>query len=146
MATVTVRIFSSHPVALRQYTRALSSDPEIRLVGSDSGFQVAVFDGEQKTVEQAIALARLKAPNLKPILISEPCDDAECLRWMMNGMWGVIAYARFDRELPAAVRQVASGQLWFPPEVVMRWMQMDAELHVKAQGTPLTEREREVTE
>lgn len=45
-----------------------------------------------------------------------------------------------------AVRQVAAGQLWFPPQAVIRWMQADVALHVGAEAMRITGREREVTE
>jgi len=146
MGATTVRIFASHPVALRQYTHALETDRDVRVVSSESAFAVGVFDGDADSVERIIAIARVKSPGMKPVLIADTRDHNQCLRWILRGVWGMVPYARYEQELVAAVHHVAAGQLWVPPPVVKRWMQVDAELHARAQQTHLTEREREVME
>jgi len=146
MAVVLVRIFASHPVALRQYTSALATDSDIRLASGDSGFNVGVFDGDPVPLQRSLALARAKVPSMKPVLVSDPCDQDECLRRILNGFWGLVAYSRYEQDLPRAVRQVAAGQLWFPPQAVIQWMQTKMALQVGAHVPGLTWREREVTE
>ena len=134
---------------MRQYADALRADGQLQVVAGESGFDVGVFDRDSMslmTVEREVAMARVKAPRMKPVLVCDACDPEEYVRWILRGIWGAVLYSRYVQELPAAVRQVAAGQLWFPPRVIARWMQVDAELHLRAQRTQLTEREREVTE
>ena len=136
-------------MALRQYTDALRADGTLDVVAGESSFDVGVFDCDSMsptTLEREVAMAHLQAPRMKPLLVGDACDPDEYVRWILRGIWGAVAYSRYAQELPAAVRQVAAGQLWFPPRVIARWMQVDAQLHHRAQHTNLTEREREVTE
>lgn len=146
MPVVLVRIFASHPVALRQYTSALAAEGDVRLVSGDGGFNVGVFDGDPLHLERSLALARAKVPSMKPVLVADLCDQDECLRRILNGFWGLVAYSRYEQDLARAVRQVAAGQLWLPPQAVIRWMQTDVAMQGGAHAHGLTWREREVTE
>lgn len=146
MAAITIRMFASHPVAAAQYTRLLEAEKDFRLVSTETRFQVGIFDTEGASAETLLTLARLKFPTMRPLLLSFPCDDNECLRWLFRGAWGLVAYDRYEEELPRAVRHVAEGQLWFPAPVVRRWMHVDAARRTSAGRLPLTQREGEVME
>lgn len=146
MAAITIRVFASHPVAAAQYTRLLEAEKDFRLVATETRFQVGIFDTESASAETLLTLARLKFPAMRPLLLSFPCDDNECLRWLLRGAWGLVAYDRYEEELPRAVRHVAEGQLWFPAPVVRRWMHVDAARRTSSLRLPLTPREREVME
>ena len=81
---------------------------------------------------------------MRPLLLSYPCDEDECLRWMFRGARGMVSYDRYEKDLPRAVRTLAQGQLYFPSQVVNRWKQLDSRVRTSAQYVPLTHREIEV--
>ncbi len=124
----------------------LAADEDLRVVSDEVPFQVGVFDGESSSVEAVLTLARLKYSGLRPVLLAQQCDENECLRWLFRGVWGVVDYGAYESELPRAVRQVAGGQLWFPADVVVRWMRIDGARRSMALRLSLTKRERQVME
>ena len=89
-------------------------------------------------------MARLSCPSMRPLLVSYPCDEDSCLRWMLRGVRGVVSYDRYEKDLPRAVRTLAQEQLYFPSQVVNRWKQIDSRVRTSAQCVPLTRREIEV--
>ena len=144
MGAISIRVFSSHPVATADYARLLAHEKNFRLVADGEPPQIGVFDTELTSLDAVLTLMRLRAPTMRPLLLASPCDENEYLRWLFRGAWGVVAYERYEAELPRAVRQVAEGRLWFPAPVVMRWMRIDAERRASALHVPLTPRECEV--
>ena len=122
MGAISIRVFSSHPVAAADYARLLAHEKDFRLVADGELSQIGVFDSELASLDAVLTLTRLRAPTMRPLLLASPCDENECLRWLFRGVWGVVAYERYEENLPRAVRQVAEGQLWFPAPVVIRWM------------------------
>jgi DNA-binding NarL/FixJ family response regulator len=146
MGAVTVRVFSSHPIAAEQYTRVLTADKELRLASEEDPFQVGVFDGEAASIESVLTMIRLKFPSMRPLVLSLPCDENHCVRWLFRGVWGLVTYDRYEEELPRAVRHLAEGQLWFPPPVIVRWMRLDETRRASALHVSLTQRERDVME
>lgn len=146
MDPVSVRVFTSHPVAAAQYARLLASEKDIRLVADEERFQVGVFDSEMRSLEATLTLVRLKCPAMRPLLLSSHCDENECLRWLLRGIWGLVQYERYEEDLPRAVRQAAEGQLWFAGPVVIRWMKIEAARRARALRPPLSKREQEVME
>lgn len=143
MRPVSVHIFASHPVATAQYTRVLAGD-DIRLVAERDQFDIGVFDGGLPSLDAVLKIARLRQPSMRPLLLWAACDENHCLQWILRGIWGLVPYDRYEHELLRAVRQVADGQLWVPPSVVVRWMQIDAERQASDTDSSLTDREREV--
>ncbi len=81
---------------------------------------------------------------MRAILLTAPCDEHKCIRWLFRGVWGLVTYDQYESNLPRAVRQLAEGQLWFPAPVVARWMKMEERHRTAALAIPLTRREREV--
>ena len=146
MGAVTVRVFSSHPIAAGQYTRVLTAEKDLCLASEEDPFQVGVFDGEAASIESVLTMIRLKFPSMRPLVLSLPCDENQCVRWLFRGVWGLVTYDRYEEDLPRAVRQLAEGQLWFPAPVVARWMQIDETRRASALHVSLTQREREVME
>ena len=144
MGAISIRVFSSHPVAAADYARLLAHEKDFRLVADGELSQIGVFDSELASLDAVLTLTRLRAPTMRPLLLASPCDENECLRWLFRGVWGVVAYERYEENLPRAVRQVAEGQLWFPAPVVIRWMRFDAERRASAMQVSLTPREQEV--
>jgi DNA-binding NarL/FixJ family response regulator len=140
-----VRLFSSHPLASAKFRALLSVLAECTLVDEeDDWFDVGVFDAELPSLQATLTLARLKYPAVRPVLVSAPCGEDDQLRWLFRGLWGVVSYDRLDSELCLAVQRVAEGNLWFPPTVIARWMQVDAQRIDPA--FHLTAREKEVME
>ncbi len=146
MQGITVRVFASHPVAAAQYARLLAAESDLRLVSGDEPFDVGVFDASTDSLEALLTLTRQKLPSMRPVLLSHPCDEEQCLRWLWRGIWGWVAYETWEGDVARAVRQVAAGELWFPPAVVGRWMQMNTGRSRPEWGASLTAREREVLE
>jgi DNA-binding NarL/FixJ family response regulator len=146
MGAVTVRVFSSHPIAAGQYTRVLTAEKDLRLASEEDPFQVGVFDGEAVSAESVLSMKRLKFPSMRPLVLSLPCDENQCVRWLFRGVWGLVTFDRYEEDLPRAVRQLAEGQLWFPAAVVARWMRIDETRRASTLHVSLTQREREVME
>lgn len=144
MAATTVRLFASHPVAAVEYESVLAAEEDFQLVSNPDAFQVGVFDSGPTAVEAVLTLARLKFPAMRPVLMSFPCNENECLRWLFRGIWGLVAYDRFEKELPRAVRRVAEGKYWFPAPVVKRWNRIGSARRDSALPEPLTGRENQV--
>ena len=146
VSQITVRVFSSHPVAAEEYCRVLESEKDLRLVRREETFQVGVFDSESASIEAVLTMARLRFPKMRSLLVSFPCDDSECLRWLFRGVWGLVPFDRYERELPRAVRRLAEGQLWFPAAVVVRWMRISEARRGRSWRLNVTRRERQIME
>ena len=149
MDPISVRVFAAHPVARSQYQRVLAGESGIRCV--EDAFDVGVFDAAAPPGPEGLfALARTKCPAMRGLLVSEAMGDDAYARWLLRGLWGVVACERYERELAQAVRHVAGGQLWFPPAIVARWMRHQLSVPVPlspdGSGAGLTAREREVLE
>lgn len=143
MSPVKVRVFAAHPVAAAQYARVVTAQTDLHLT-SDDRFDVGVFDGALPGLEVVLRTACVTAPASRPILLVERCDEDCCMRWIPCGIWGLVAFDRYETELPEAVRVVASGHLWFPGRSLVRWMRVERKGLAPHGTPPLTEREREV--
>lgn len=144
MEPIRICLFASHPFAAAAFARLLARQHGFCLVPDGEPFQVGVFDGELPRLDAALTLARFKFPSMRALLLSSDCDEGECLRWLFRGIWGLVPYERYLEDLPAAVRQLARGQLWFSGDVLTHWMRIDSKQRASAFGVPLTPREREV--
>jgi DNA-binding NarL/FixJ family response regulator len=146
MAPFGIRVFSSHPFAKVLYANVLGAEKDLQVVSEGENFLVGVFDGQLTDVEAVLNLARLKCPSMRPLLVSNADNENECLRWIFRGVWGLVPYEACQEQLVRAVHHLAEGQLWFPPNVIERWMQMTSPLSAPWEKVPLTQREREVME
>lgn len=146
MDAITVRVLVPHPLLAAHYARVLAADKHVRLVGQRERFQVGVLDGELNCLEAGLTMLRLKFRSMKPLLVSLPCDEQQCLRWLFRGAWGLVTYERYERDLPRAVRRLAGGDFWFPAGVVNRWQRVDAARRTSTLQVPVTSREFEVME
>ena len=143
---VPVRIFASHPILKNHYRRLLAGEHNLLLVGEEEPFQVGVFDSALDCLEAGLTLLRLRFPSMRPLLLSAPLDEKDCLRWLFRGIWGVVPYERHEVELPGAIRALARGQLWFPSPVLNRWRTISSRIRPSQSPVPMTNREREVME
>ncbi len=141
MFPIVVQIFASHPVVAARYGQLLGVERDFRLAVREKCIDVGLFDGELPCLEATLTTARLACPSMRPLLLSYPCDEDECLRWMFRGVRGLVDYDHYERELTVAARRLAQGQLHFPAQVISRWNQLAT---ATAQGAPLTRREIEV--
>jgi DNA-binding NarL/FixJ family response regulator len=146
MSALVVRVFSSHPFARLLYADLLGNEQDLQVISDGDVFTVGVFDGLLADVEGTLNLMRLKNPSMRPLLVSSTRDQDECLRWIFRGVWGLVPYNECQEQLGRAVRHVAEGQLWFPPTVIERWMQMTSPTATPWGTLPLTHRERQVME
>ena len=145
MRGIPVRIYSSHPVACDEYSRVLAADPDLRLVSNGEPFELAVLDSQTESIYSVLNFIQRKFPSARSLLISGTSDEDECYGWLLRGVWGLVASERYKEQLPRAVRQVAEGQLWFPANVVKRWMQTNAGHYASSTSHfSLTPREVEV--
>jgi len=137
-------VFASHPIITAQYTRVLSAERDVRFAPKQKRVDVGVFDGQLPCLEATLTMARLGCPSMRSLLLSHPVAEDECLRWMFRGVRGMVSYERYEKELSKAVRMLAQGQLYFPPQVVNRWNRIDSRVRAATQCLPLTRRELEV--
>jgi DNA-binding NarL/FixJ family response regulator len=141
---IAFRVFAGHPIATAQYVRVLVSEPGIQPAADHEPVKVGIFDSALSQPEASLKLARSTFPALRALLLTPSCDATECLRWLSEGFGGVVAYSRYEDELPTAVRHVAEGRLWVPAPVVARWMRMAASKSPSTANAMLSEREQAV--
>ncbi|MCI0402894.1 MAG: response regulator transcription factor [Acidobacteria bacterium] len=146
MRSTTVRIFSSHPIAAEQYEKVLSGEKDLRVVRKEDPFQVGLFDSESASIEAVLTMARLRFPAMRPLLMAFPQDENDCLRWLFRGVWGMVPFDRYKRDLPRAVRRLAEGQLWFPAPVIVRWMRISEARRASSYRISLSKREKQIME
>jgi DNA-binding NarL/FixJ family response regulator len=144
MAVARVRVFASHPIASAEYRRVLCAWKSCCLVKEEGPFDVGVFDGELPALDAVLALAFMRTPAMRPLLVTTPCDGATCLRWLLRGVWGVVAYDRYEGELGRALETLASGQLWVPASVIMQYLRIEKTHCLLPSASTLTEREEEI--
>lgn len=144
MDRITVCVNAGHPVAAAQYRRLLSTRRDIRVVSGEKKALVGVFDGDPPAIEAALSSAREGSPQLRPLILALCGNDAECVRWMRTGAWGLVTYDRYEEEMPRAIHELAEGRLWFPAPVVLQWVHEQAALRRSTLHLALTPREHEV--
>jgi DNA-binding NarL/FixJ family response regulator len=141
---ITVFLNAGHPVAAAQYRRMLSKRREIRIVSREKRALIGIFDGDPPSIEIALSSALQRSPHLRPLVLARCGDDAECVRWMRTGAWGLITYDRYEEQMPRAIHELAEGRLWFPGPVVLRWVYERAAQRRSPLHLALTPREHEV--
>jgi DNA-binding NarL/FixJ family response regulator len=144
MSRIAVRLFVHHPVAAAQYSRLLRAQSDFQLTLNEEAFEIGVFDSDLKSLEPILTVSRRQCPCMRPLLLSCDHDSSQCLRLLFRGVWGLVPYNRYEKDLVRAVRQIAEGRLWFPGPVIVQWMRQDSINHVSYCRLELTEREQEV--
>lgn len=142
---ISVRLFASHPMVRVHCSRLLSSQRDFQVVEAEPP-AVGVFDSELPSLDTTLSLARMQHPAMRPIVLTTPCDENACLSWILRGVFGVVFYDRYAEDLCEAVRIVSKGQLWFSPNVIVQWLQLDEKRRESLSRLGLTSREREVLE
>lgn len=141
---ITVCLDDAHPVAAAQYRRLLTARREVRVVPRGKRALIGIFDGTPPAIERALTSALQRSPHLRPLVLVPGGDDAECMRWMSAGAWGLVTYDRYEAEMARAIHELAEGRLWFPGSVVLHWVHEHAEPRPSTLHLALTPREREV--
>lgn len=144
MQRVDIRIFASHPLVTERYETLLSGDASFAIHPAGNSYQVAIVDSGHDCVYVMLDAIRADNPAALSMIVSPPCDADECYGWLLRGTWGLVTYDKCESELPPAIRHVAEHRLWFPGDVVRRWMQRGAEEIASEPHTALTAREKEV--
>lgn len=160
-----LQVIARNPIVANVLTQILSSDPELgelvahppiehfdALIDQGRPF-LFVFDGwylhEQLT--ELTRLLRVRCPGSKFLALtpSETCDNAEMLRLLYAGIDGVVRITgNWQEEIPAAVRGIKGGNLWFPRPVIAEYVRNTNLLLDKRtrRDLSLTARETEVLE
>ncbi|SRR6266542_878287 len=142
---IVTQIRASHPIVERQYARVLTTDPEIRLAEPGAAAHVGVFDGLLDSLPTTLTIALTQHPAMRSLLITPSCDENDCLRWLLHGVWGLVTYREYEEVLVRAVQHIAQGQCWFPLTVIHRWRQIEVARSSRT-CLGLTNRENEVFE
>lgn len=142
---IRVGLLATHPVASAQYRRILAQQADFELVCGPA-CRVGVFDDGAGSPETAMRRALVHSPALRPLVLTDDCDEQACARWVARGFWGVVAYSRLEPDLPVAVRQLAEDRPWLPSPALSRWVHDAAAAREDSAGLPLSAREREVAE
>lgn len=143
MVAARVRLFASHPIALAEYRRLLCSYKRCFVVDGEGLFDVGIFDGELPALDAVLTVALMRTPSMRPLLVTSRCDDTSCLRWLMRGVWGIVAYERYEDELGRALETLGSGHLWVPASVIMQYLRIQKFQCLPRSTRTLTEREEE---
>jgi DNA-binding NarL/FixJ family response regulator len=144
-SAVKVRIFSDHASVFALCEHALRDRRQINSCPSLHA-EVGLIDGQLSRLESQLLILRLRFPALRLLLLLLQYDDNDCLRWISRGIRGVVKYEQFDSELASALKEVATGSLWFPPSVVKRWNHLKSRAPVCGDPFCLTPRERQVVQ
>lgn len=160
---VAIQAVSSHPLLTRAVETILGhlEDPPFRLL-PPAGGEVDVNDRSytsllfildacslQRDLGPFAERCRARSPGSKFLVLLAPApgNDAEMLRLFYWGIDGFVElHSAWQTELPIAVRNVLSGQLWVPAEILSAYGKrakalLDAQL---LSGHSLTAREGQI--
>jgi len=118
MDCISVRFFlpASSPFRGR-CAAAVASSTGIRIV-EDAAAEVAVFDAGESCVDARIRDARRNAPLIHSLLLSPRSSQMECVAAILRRAHGLLPYHQIESRLPAAVRHLAGGLIWFPVDAL----------------------------
>lgn len=140
---IIVRVFAPHPMVVSSCTELLANALGIRLASGAERFDVGVMDGDSFDRLPAL-LADKPYRNAKILVLLASADISDCLKWMMRGARGVIAYKDCADHLAQAVKDVAEGRLWMPAEVALRGVAREYPPHIEKWLARFTGREAEI--
>ena len=155
---IRVLIVDDHPVVRTGLRKVLESEPDREVVGEAGDAQTAVFQTRAtkpdvilmdvvmpgKTGIEAIPDILHDAPEAKVLIISMQ-DDPRYVREAFDaGAAGYLLKEAVDRDVVAAIRDVAAGGRYVHPALGARMITADAKERKRAEEDPLSDREREV--
>jgi DNA-binding NarL/FixJ family response regulator len=155
---VRILIVDDHAVVRAGLAMLIDKEPDMETVGEAGNAREAIFQArslkpdivlmdvvmpEQSGLEVAPTLLH-EHPELK-ILILSMQDDARYVREAFAvGAKGYVLKEAADKELVAAIREVAGGGRYVHPELGARLIEADAAAARQAAENPLSDREHEV--
>ncbi len=145
MPVLKVHIFAAHPVILNQCEHALR---RLKCSGTRQVdcSEVSLFDRQLDSLQTQLLITRVRSPETRLLVLVFGHDENDCLRWISQGVHGIVSYERLKSDLPRALRKVAAGSLWLPPSVLCRWKEKEAAAQPSARTLGLTPREHEIAE
>lgn len=95
------------------------------------------------SVSHRLRILRARFPKARFLAIGRQTSADELCRLIYQGVDGFLEYEEIDRQLWTALRSLAEGHLWIPPEVFAQYVAYSRQLRTES-GNNLTERELEV--
>lgn len=156
--TIRVLIVDDHAVVRSGLRKVLESESDIEVVGEAGDAQTALFQTRAtkpdvilmdvvmpgKTGIDVIPEVLHDAPEAKVLILSMQ-DDPRYVREAFDaGASGYVLKEAVDRDVVAAIRDVAAGGRHVHPALGARMVAADAEERKRAEQDPLSDREREV--
>lgn len=141
---ITVRLFVFHPMARACYRDRLAREADFRLIEQERTADVGVIDSGLDPPDRTLSAAWREAPGTKLFLVVPRYDDTPCLRWLVQGVRGVLSHAECEQHLACAIRHIASGQLWLPAALALKWILHEAGARDGLDRLRFSRREREV--
>ncbi|MCX6618371.1 MAG: response regulator transcription factor [Acidobacteria bacterium] len=144
MSAIAVRLFAAHPFVAFICSRIISAEEDFRLVATYETPDIGVFDSADSDVDAVLSEVRRRRPAMRALVLAESIDENQCLRWILSGVRGVVTYDQVQTQLTRAIRHLAQDQIWFPAQVALRWMLMEAGGPPSSLPGGLTRRETEI--
>lgn len=135
------QILASH--ALRIYTHN-------QVLDCPFGFEpeVEIFILDRSTLPEPLSRflrsLRVRFPEARTVVLDHNLPAEELQRLLFLGVQGFLSYTEVEKNLPEAIRAVAAGELWVPPEVLHEYQDFSARLTRKTAA--LTAREQRIVE
>jgi two-component system response regulator NreC len=156
--TVRVLVVDDHAVVRSGLRRILDAEDDIETVGEAPNAERAVFEAMEHKPDIVLMdvmmpgkngiegmPALLQAVPTTKVLILSMQDDPRYVREAFDaGASGYVLKEAADQEVVSAVRAVAAGERYVHPLLGARLIAAEAEQRKRAEGDPLSEREREV--
>ena len=156
--TIRVLVVDDHAVVRSGLRRVLEAEDDIEVVAEAGDLREAVFEARAHTPDvilmdvvmpgksgiDAIPEVLKDAPEAKVLILSMQDDPHYVREAFAAGASGYVLKEAADREVVAAVREVAGGGRYVHPELGARLVTADSEQRRRAEEDPLSERESEV--
>ena len=153
-----IYVVEPHPIAAFHLAITLSrtSAAEVILSGvnlpADASFSddpfVLIIDANALPFALAAFLrtARTVFHNARVLIIGNHLSDDELCRLLFHGASGFVGYQKVEEEICAAVDALTQGHLWFPPQLLERYVMLSSALEKQTRGDHggLSPRETEV--
>jgi len=130
-ATIRVLVCDDHPLMREGIGAVIASQPDMQLVGeAGDGAEaleryrallpdVTLIDIQMPNVDgiEAIQAIRAEAPQARIAVLTTYKGDARALQAIRAGAQGYLLKSALRKELTEAIRALAAGQRYFPPEI-----------------------------
>ena len=156
--TIRVLIVDDHAVVRAGLRRVLDGEPDIETVAEAADAERAIFEAIENSPDiilldvmmpgkggiEGMPAILQAAPDARVLVLSMQ-DDPRYVREAFDaGASGYVLKEAADTEVVAAVRAVAAGDRYLHPSLGARLFAAESEERRRAEGDPLSDREREV--